>query len=49
LSELSYTQKGTAVCKFSVAYNRFFKQEEETEKEVSFFDVSCWTRLAEVC
>jgi single-strand DNA-binding protein len=47
--ELSYTSKGTAVCKFSVACNRFFKQGEETQKEVSYFDVSCWTRLAEVC
>jgi len=47
--ELSYTAKGTAVCKFSVACNRFFKQGEETQKEVSYFDVSCWTRLAEVC
>jgi single-strand DNA-binding protein len=37
------------VCKSSVACNRFFKQGEETEKEVSYFDVSCWTRLAEVC
>ena len=48
-TELSYTPKGSAVCKFSVACNRFFKQEEETQKEVSYFDVSCWTRLAEVC
>ncbi len=47
--ELSYTQKGTAVCKFCVASNRFFKQEEEMQKEVSFFDVSTWARLAEVC
>jgi single-strand DNA-binding protein len=37
------------VCKFTVACNRFFKQGEETQKEVSYFDVSCWTRLAEVC
>ena len=37
------------MCRFSVACNRFFKQEEEIEKEVSFFDVSRWTRLAEVC
>ena len=37
------------MCKFSVACNRFFKQEEETQKEVSYFDVSRWTRLAEVC
>jgi single-strand DNA-binding protein len=47
--ELSYTTKGTAVCKFSVACNRYFKQDDETQKEVSYFDVSCWTRLAEVC
>jgi single-strand DNA-binding protein len=37
------------VCKFSVACNRFFKQEEEMQKEVSYFDVSTWARLAEVC
>ena len=37
------------MCKFSVACNRFFKQEEETQKEVSSFDVSCWTRLVEGC
>ena len=32
-----------------MACNRFFKHGEETQKEVSYFDVSCWTRLAEVC
>jgi single-strand DNA-binding protein len=48
-TELAYTPKGTAVCKFSLACNRFFKQEAEMQKEASYFDVSCWTRLAEVC
>ncbi len=47
--ELSYTPKGTAVCKFSVACNRAFKQDDQLQKEVSYFDVSTWTRLAEVC
>lgn len=47
--ELSYTPKGTAVCKFAVACNRQWKQDDEVQKEVSFFDVSAWTRLAEVC
>lgn len=47
--ELSYTPNGTAVCKFSVASNRSFKQGEGYVKEVSFFDVTTWTRLAEVC
>jgi single-strand DNA-binding protein len=49
VGECSCTPKGTAVCRFSVARNRFFKQDNETQKEVSYFDISCWTRLAEVC
>ena len=47
--ELKYTQKGAAVCSFALASNRFFKQDEETQKEVSFFEVTTWSRLAEVC
>ncbi len=47
--ELTYTQKGAAVCKLSVACNRFYKQDDEQQKEVSFFDVTTWARLAEVC
>ena len=46
---LNFTPKGTAVCKFTVAANRFYKREKEMQKEVSCFDVSAWTRLAEVC
>jgi len=41
--------KGTTVCNFSIASNRFFKQESGLEKEVSFFDVETWTKLADVC
>ena len=47
--ELTYTPKGAAVCRFSVACNRAYKQEDQLQKEVSFFDVSAWLRLAEVC
>ncbi len=47
--ELKYTPKGTAVCSFALASNRYFKQDEETQKEVSYFDVTTWSRLAEVC
>ena len=47
--ELAYTPKGTAVCKFTVACNRSYKQDDQLQKEVSFFEVSTWTRLAEVC
>jgi len=47
--ELSYTPKGTPVCKFSVATNRFFKQDDDYQREVSYFDITTWSRLAEVC
>lgn len=47
--ELRNTPKGTPVCTFSVASNRFRKVGEEYEKEVSYFDVETWNRLAERC
>jgi single-strand DNA-binding protein len=47
--DLRYTNKGVPVCSFCVACNRFYKQEEELQKEVSYFDVTTWNRLAEVC
>ena len=43
------TPKGTPVCTFSLASNRFFKQDSGLEKEVSFFEVETWAKLAEVC
>jgi single-strand DNA-binding protein len=45
--ELRITPKGTPICSFSVATNRFFKS--ETEKEVSFFDIEAWGSLGETC
>jgi single-strand DNA-binding protein len=47
--ELSYTPKGTAVTTFTVASNRFYKQDGQLVSDVSFFPVTCWARLAEVC
>jgi single-strand DNA-binding protein len=46
---LRSTPKGTQICTMSLASNRFFKQETGFEKEVSFFDVETWARLAEAC
>ena len=43
------TPKGTPVCTFSLASNRFFKQDSGLEKEVSFFEVETWAKLAETC
>ena len=47
--DLTHTPKGTPVCNFSVASNRFYKQDDELQKEVSFFDVVTWSKLAENC
>jgi single-strand DNA-binding protein len=41
------TAKGTPLCTFSIASIRFFKQGDGVEKEVSFFDVEAWTKLAQ--
>jgi single-strand DNA-binding protein len=43
------TAKGTPLCAFSIASNRFYKQGESLEKEVSYFDVETWSKLAQSC
>jgi single-strand DNA-binding protein len=46
---LKSTPNGTPVCTFSVAFNRYFKQESGKDPEVSFFDVETWSDLAKTC
>jgi single-strand DNA-binding protein len=46
---LRSTSKGTSVCTFTLASNRFFRQDSGMEKEVGFFDVETWAKLAEHC
>jgi single-strand DNA-binding protein len=43
------TAKGTPLCTFSLASNRYYKQDTALEQEVSFFDVETWAKLAESC
>lgn len=45
--ETKTTPKGTALCTFSIATNRYFKQDSGLEKEVSYFNVESWGKLAE--
>jgi len=45
----SYTSKGTALCTFSIAINRFYRQDQEIKEETSFLDIEAWGRLAENC
>ena len=47
--KLTETPKGTSVCTFSVASNRYYKQDNEAQQEVSFFDVEAWAGLGENC
>ena len=46
---LRNTAKGTSICSFSIATNRFFRQDSSMEKEVGFFDVEAWGKLANSC
>ena len=45
--ELRFTPSGTPLCSFGVAWNRRFERGGEQVEEVSFFDVTCWSSLAE--
>jgi single-strand DNA-binding protein len=41
--------KGIPLCAFSLASNRFYKQDARLEREVGFFEVETWGKLAESC
>ncbi|MDR0552206.1 MAG: single-stranded DNA-binding protein [Spirochaetaceae bacterium] len=43
------TAKGTSLCTFCLASNRYYKQDSGFEKEVGFFEVEAWAKLAENC
>ncbi len=43
------TPKGTKVCTFSLASNRYYKINDGYEQETSFFDVESWGQEAERC
>ncbi len=49
--EMSYTQKGTALTKFTLAVNRVQRNKEsgEVQKETDWFSIVAWDRLAETC
>ena len=43
--ELRTTQTGTKVCAFTIAVNRRFSQEQQTD----FFRINAWRGLADIC
>lgn len=42
-------ENGAKLCTFSLASNRYFRQDNERRQEVSFFDVEVWNKTAELC
>ena len=46
---LKTTPKGNIVCNFTIASNRYHRQESNVEREVSFFDIEVWGKLASAC
>ena len=44
---LKNTPKGSQLCVFSLASNRYYRQDSGFEHEVSYFDVECWGKLAD--
>lgn len=46
-AELKYTSGGMAVCKFSIAVNKFRKNGDQRVEEANFFDIVLWGRSGE--
>ena len=46
--ELRYTPSGTAVTDISLAVNERVKRNDQWSDEVHFFDVTLWSRTAEI-
>lgn len=48
-AELKFSNTGTAMCKISLAVDRYYKSDAGFDKEVSFFDVDTFGQLAKTC
>jgi single-strand DNA-binding protein len=48
-AEVRTAPSGNAVCKMAIATNRWYKSGDKFEKEVSFFDVDCFGKIAGLC
>ena len=48
--EIKYTNEGTAICEMGMAVSRRWMDKEGKESEaVDFFNVTCWSGMAENC
>lgn len=47
--EIRSTQSGVAVCNFSIAVNRRFRNPQTGQQETDFLNIVAWRQLAELC
>ena len=47
--EMRTTASGIAVCNFSIAVNRRYKNPQTGQTETDFFNIVAWRQLAELC
>lgn len=47
--EMRSTQSGVAVCNFSIAVNRRFRNPQTGQQETDFLNIIAWRQLAELC
>lgn len=47
--EMRSTQSGVAVCNFTIAVNRRFRNSQTGQQETDFLNVIAWRQLAELC
>ena len=47
--ETRSTQSGVAVCNFSIAVNRRFRNPQTGQQETDFLNIIAWRQLAELC
>ena len=43
------TPKGSDVCNFTIASNRFYKIDGQNQEETSYLDIETWAKLAQNC
>lgn len=46
--EMKYTPTGTPICEFGIAVNEKWTQDGEKKERVSYFDVTCFGKTAEL-
>lgn len=47
--EMRSTQSGVAVCNFSIAVNRRFRNPQTGQQETDYLNIIAWRQLAELC